>query len=106
MTDDEARRAAIRRQLIAQDRAIEERYRGRPIDWSGPLETDDDIAAAAVAMQRQVEAEARAAGRFRRRTPEEDEELEQRALDVLQRVPRVPPDPGDEMPDPGDDTAD
>lgn len=194
MADDEARRAAIRKRLVAQDQAIDERYRGRPIGWDGPLETDEDIAAAAVAMQREAEGEAgqrvvlvresfktlteltgaieavrtlgesfcviwqtdnvvqhhdpRAGGRWtvrqvpavdelgidtthqdaamremtmgalsgrdegafereltathvlfnRDRTPEDEAELRRKALDVLRRVPRVPPDPGDEMP--------
>lgn len=97
---DEDQRAAERPRIIAEDREIDARYAGRPVNWPGPLETDEQIAAASVAMQRQVEAEARAAHRFRsRRTPDQNEELRRRALDVLKRVPRVPPDEGDEMPD-------
>lgn len=95
-----AQRAAERRRLVDEARRIDAKYAGEPIVWDGPLDTDEQIAAAAVAMQREVEAEARAARRFRRdRTPEEQAELGRRALDVLQRVPRVPPDPGDQMPD-------
>ena len=97
---DEDRKAAERLRAVEEARRIDEKYRNVPIAWDGPLDTDDEIAAAAVAMQRQVEAEARTERRFRRdRPPEENAELERRALDVLQKVPRVPPDPGDEMPD-------
>lgn len=94
-----AERAAERQRHVDEARRIDARYRDVPVKWDGPLETDEDIARAAVAMQREIEAEARAIQRFRRRTPEEQEELRRGAIDVLKKVPRRPPDPGDEMPD-------
>ncbi len=95
-----AQRAAERQRYVDEARRIDAKYRDIPVKWDGPLETDEDIARAAVAMQREIEAEPRAMQRFRRdRTPEEMEELRRRALDVLAKVPRTPPDDGDKMPD-------